>query len=113
MEKSYKNFINISSSALVRIKELTKNNENKFFRIYIKGGGCRGIQYDFLLEKNIKKDDTKIKTNGIELIIDFITLQYLSGSYLDYISSIRESRFIIKNPNIKKTCNCGSSFSLY
>ncbi|BFI91213.1 hypothetical protein SSAmo_2040 [Enterobacterales bacterium endosymbiont of Anomoneura mori] len=108
--KNFFNF-NIDKTAINQIKYITTKKKKKL-RIFIKGGGCGGLKYGFILVKNKKYNDTCIIKDNIIIVIDPISLQYLSGSYLFYISNLEESKFIIKNSNIKKTCSCGSSFKL-
>ncbi|QJC34380.1 iron-sulfur cluster insertion protein ErpA [Enterobacteriaceae endosymbiont of Donacia crassipes] len=102
--------ISLTSKAAKKIKSL--NHKNMNFRVFIKGGGCSGFKYDFILDKIIKKSDFLIKTLGVNIIIDMISLQYLSGSIIDYIENIEEAKFIIKNPYMKNKCNCGYSFDI-
>ncbi|QJC38417.1 iron-sulfur cluster insertion protein ErpA [Enterobacteriaceae endosymbiont of Donacia fulgens] len=102
--------ISLTKKAIKKIKKL--DNKNLNFRIFILGGGCSGFKYDFILDKKIKKNDILINLSGINIVIDKISMQYLSGSIIDYIESIEESRFIIRNPYMKNTCSCGSSFDI-
>ncbi|QJC36371.1 iron-sulfur cluster insertion protein ErpA [Enterobacteriaceae endosymbiont of Donacia simplex] len=102
--------ISLTKRAVNKIKKLYFKNRN--FRIFILGGGCSGFKYDFILDKKIKKNDILINLSGINIIIDKISMQYLNGSIVDYIESIEESKFIIKNPYMKNTCSCGSSFDI-
>ncbi|QJC33561.1 iron-sulfur cluster insertion protein ErpA [Enterobacteriaceae endosymbiont of Donacia provostii] len=102
--------ITLTNKAAKKIK--TINHENINFRVFIIGGGCSGFKYDFILDKKIKKHDLLIKSLGVNIIIDEISLQYLSGSIIDYTESIEESKFIIKNTYFKNKCNCGYSFDI-
>ncbi|QJC35152.1 iron-sulfur cluster insertion protein ErpA [Enterobacteriaceae endosymbiont of Donacia proxima] len=102
--------ISLTNKAAKKIKSL--NHKNMNFRVFIIGGGCSGFKYDFVLDEKIKKNDFLIKTLGINIIIDEISLQYLSGSVIDYIENIEEEKFIIKNPYMKNKCNCGYSFDI-
>ncbi|WP_343188350.1 iron-sulfur cluster insertion protein ErpA [Buchnera aphidicola (Ceratoglyphina bambusae)] len=95
------------------IKKILKINKKKlYFRIYIIGGGCNGFKYEFIIEKKIKKYDIIIKKLNIIVLIDYISIQYLKGSKLDYLENLEGSKFMIKNPNAKTTCSCGISFSI-
>ena len=85
-------------------------------RIYITGGGCHGFQYGFAFEKDKADEDFKFSTHStskqeVAIIIDPISIQYLDGSTIDYITDAQGERFIIKNPNAKTTCGCNQSFS--
>ncbi|QJC31867.1 iron-sulfur cluster insertion protein ErpA [Enterobacteriaceae endosymbiont of Donacia tomentosa] len=106
-----KNII-LTPKAANQIRKLYKNNNNMNFRIFIIGGGCSGFKYEFILDKKINSNDVIIKSLNINLIIDQISIQYLDESIIDYIENIEESKFIIKNPNMKNICNCGSSFDI-
>ncbi|URJ30206.1 iron-sulfur cluster insertion protein ErpA [Blochmannia endosymbiont of Camponotus sp.] len=94
------------------IKNKTTNNSNLKLRVYIVGGGCSGFQYGFTLDEKKFSDDYIIKNNGVTLIIDPISLQYLFGGTIDYYEGLEGSRFVVINPNAKTTCSCGSSFSI-
>ncbi|WP_343126673.1 iron-sulfur cluster insertion protein ErpA [Buchnera aphidicola] len=114
MNKQYNSFIKCTNSAKKQIRKLlnTKNNTKFKLRIYITGGGCSGFQYGFKLDKKKNKDDI-ISTNiNNAIIIDSISLQYLSGGTLDFIENLEGSKFTIFNPNAKTTCGCGLSFSI-
>ena len=93
------------------------NNPNLNLRVYITGGGCSGYQYGFTFDETIQEDDTIIEqatsdqSMRIKLLIDCISVQLLEGAEIDYTSGIQE-QFIIRNPNAKTTCGCGSSFSM-
>ncbi|WMC18884.1 MAG: iron-sulfur cluster assembly accessory protein [Enterobacteriaceae bacterium PSpicST2] len=107
-----KNFLtfNINKTAINKINSIIIKTKKKL-RIFVKGGGCNGLKYGFILvNKKMKRDICIIKKNII-IVIDSISFQYLSGSYLFYNYYIEESKFIIKNSNIKTTCNCGSSIN--
>jgi iron-sulfur cluster insertion protein len=88
-----------------------EGNDNLSLRVAISGGGCSGFQYGFSFEEDIAEDDIQVTTDGVRLLVDPISLQYLSGAEVDYAQDLQGERFIIKNPNAKTTCGCGSSFS--
>ncbi|WP_075433750.1 iron-sulfur cluster insertion protein ErpA [Buchnera aphidicola] len=106
--------LNITEKAVKRVKKLIeiKKNLQLKLRIYITGGGCSGFQYCFKLEENIKKNDIHISISNIEIIIDPISFQYLTGGQIDYIENLEGSKFTVINPNAKSTCGCGLSFSI-
>ncbi|ADM89687.1 putative iron-sulfur cluster assembly accessory protein [Candidatus Zinderia insecticola CARI] len=93
------------------LKIINNKYYNKFLRIYIKGGGCMGLKYIFNFKRKYKNYDLLIKIKNLIIIIDFISYQYLYKSYLKYKNTFEKSNFIIFNPEVKKTCNCGSSFN--
>ncbi len=102
-----------TEAAACKVRELVteEGNTDLKLRIYIIGGGCSGFQYGFSFEENQKDDDILIESKGASLLIDYFSFQYLIGSELDYKEDINQSHFIIRNPNAKTTCGCGSSFS--
>lgn len=95
----------------VRELILEEGNDALSLRVAISGGGCSGFQYGFSFEEEIAEDDTTVTTEGVRLLVDPISLQYLQGAEVDYAADLQGERFIIKNPNAKTTCGCGSSFS--
>ncbi|QJC29375.1 iron-sulfur cluster insertion protein ErpA [Enterobacteriaceae endosymbiont of Plateumaris pusilla] len=106
--------IKITKIATNKIKSFIskKNNKKINFRIFIVGGGCNGFKYEFMLDEIINKKDIIINLFECSIIIDPISMQYLFGSIIDYIENIEGSKFIIRNPQAKTTCNCGSSFDI-
>lgn len=89
-----------------------EKNSNLNLRLFVQGGGCSGFQYGFVFDQSINDDDTIIQKNGVKLLIDSISIQYLQGAEIDYKEDIDGSQFVIKNPNATTTCGCGSSFSV-
>jgi len=81
-------------------------------RVYIEGGGCSGFQYGFDFEENADEDDTVIERDGVKLLVDPLSMQYLAGGTVDYKEDLQGSRFVIDNPNAATTCGCGASFSI-
>jgi iron-sulfur cluster insertion protein len=81
-------------------------------RVYISGGGCSGFQYGFSFEEERQDDDVAVENEGVRLLVDPISLQYLHGAEVDYAQDLQGERFIIRNPNAKTTCGCGSSFTV-
>ncbi|MBK4765320.1 MAG: iron-sulfur cluster insertion protein ErpA [Pantoea sp. Brub] len=106
--------LQITDTAVNKIQSLlsNKNNSKLKLRIYINGGGCSGFKYSFILDEKVNKGDIIIEKQGIELIIDCISIQYLIGSSIDYVENLTGSKFIVNNPNAKMTCSCGLSFSI-
>lgn len=95
-----------------------ENNPKLNLRIYITGGGCSGFQYGFSFDEAIQDDDTVVKqtcSDGkqtVNLLIDAMSIQYLNEAEIDYVQGIQGEQFVIRNPNAKTTCGCGSSFSM-
>lgn len=100
--------------AAKKVKHLIADEENPNLklRVYITGGGCSGFQYGFTFDDKINEDDLTIEKQGVALVVDPMSLQYLIGGSVDYTEGLEGSRFIVTNPNAKTTCGCGSSFSI-
>ncbi len=114
------NIVNFTDDAANKVAELILEEENPDLklRVYITGGGCSGLQYGFSFEENINDDDEVITKKidnpdlkQVTLLIDALSLQYLENADIDYVDDIDGARFVIRNPNAKTTCGCGSSFS--
>lgn len=104
----------LTKSAANRVKTLIdeEKNTNLKLRIFIKGGGCSGFKYGFILDETINSDDIIIKKYNVKLLIDSISYQYLIGAEIDYRDEVSRGEFVINNPNAVITCGCGSSFSI-
>ena len=102
-----------TDSAANKVKELIDEEGNPALklRVFVTGGGCSGFQYGFTFDEDVSEDDTTMEKNGVTLLIDAMSYQYLSGAEIDYQESIEGAQFVIKNPNATSTCGCGSSFS--
>jgi iron-sulfur cluster insertion protein len=103
-----------SESAALKVKEMIieDGNARLNLRVYVTGGGCSGFQYGFAFDETINEDDTRIEKDGVTLLIDSMSFQYLVGAEIDYEDGLEGARFLIKNPNAATTCGCGSSFSM-
>jgi len=91
---------------------LEEGNPALKLRIYVSGGGCSGFQYNFAFDEEKNDDDTVIEKNGVSLLIDAMSYQYMEGASVDYQEGLEGARFVITNPNASSTCGCGSSFSV-
>jgi len=102
-----------TDSAAKKVKELIAEEQNPglMLRVFVSGGGCSGFQYGFTFEENAADDDTRITKEGVTMLIDPLSFQYLAGAEIDYQEGLNGAQFVIKNPNAKTTCGCGSSFS--
>lgn len=89
-----------------------EGNEELKLRVYISGGGCSGFQYGFTFDESLADDDTAVEKDGVTLLIDPMSFQYLAGAKIDYLEDLQGARFVIENPNASTTCGCGSSFSV-
>jgi iron-sulfur cluster insertion protein len=102
-----------TDSAANKVKTLIEeegNNDLKL-RVFVSGGGCSGFKYGFTFDEMINEDDTVMEKNGVKLLVDPMSFQYLAGAEIDYQENIQGAQFIIKNPGATSTCGCGSSFS--
>ena len=106
--------INLSARAVQKVHALVTEEDNNDLklRVFITGGGCSGFQYGFTFDEIAAEDDTAIESDGVTLLVDPMSFQYLVGSEVDYTEGLEGSRFVITNPNATTTCGCGSSFSI-
>jgi iron-sulfur cluster insertion protein len=103
-----------TDSAADKVKQLVdeEGNPDLKLRVFVQGGGCSGFQYGFTFDEIVNEDDTQMAKNGVTLLIDAMSLQYLMGAEIDYKEDLQGAQFVIKNPNATTTCGCGSSFSV-
>lgn len=101
-------------AAASKVRELIREegNEALKLRVYISGGGCSGFQYGFTFDEQQAEDDVAVRTDDVVLLVDPLSLQYLLGAEVDYSESLTGAQFVIRNPNAKTTCGCGSSFAV-
>jgi iron-sulfur cluster insertion protein len=104
-------FTDAAASKVKSLIEEEANPELKL-RVFVTGGGCSGFQYGFTFDEEAADDDTAINKDGVVLLVDSMSYQYLVGSTVDYSEGLQGSQFVIKNPNAASTCGCGSSFSI-
>ncbi len=102
-----------TDSAAAKVADLIaeEGNTDLKLRVFVQGGGCSGFQYGFTFDEAVNEDDTTFEKNGVTLLVDSMSFQYLVGAEIDYKEDINGSQFVIKNPNAQTTCGCGSSFS--
>lgn len=103
-----------TDSAANKVKQLIDEEGNTALklRVFVQGGGCSGFQYGFTFDEEIGEDDTVMDKNGVQLLIDAMSYQYLVGAEIDYKDDLSGAQFVIKNPNASTSCGCGSSFSV-
>ena len=103
-----------TDNAAKKVKELIdeEGTPDLKLRVFVSGGGCSGFQYGFTFEEEVNDDDTQVDKDGVTLLIDPMSLQYLMGAEIDDTDSLQGSQFVIRNPNATTTCGCGSSFSV-
>jgi iron-sulfur cluster insertion protein len=106
--------VKMAPGAIAKVKELLEeeNNPNLKLRMFVSGGGCSGMQYGFTFEEEVNEDDFDLEFDGIHVLVDSMSSQYLHGAEVDYTESLQGSQFSIKNPNAQTSCGCGSSFSV-
>jgi iron-sulfur cluster insertion protein len=104
----------MTDAAAAKVRKLVEEegNPNLKLRVVVQGGGCSGFQYGFEFDENIADDDVQIENDGVIMLVDSMSMQYLAGSEVDYLEGLEGARFVINNPNAKSTCGCGSSFSM-
>lgn len=103
-----------TENAANKVKELLTEEENPELklRVFISGGGCSGFQYGFTFDDHQNEDDFIVEKNGVKLLIDLVSMQYLTGAEIDYKEDETGEQFVIRNPQAQTTCGCGSSFSV-
>lgn len=103
-----------SRAAALKVKDLIneEGNDALMLRVFISGGGCSGFQYGFTFDEETKDGDTVVENEGVKLLIDPMSFQYLAGAEIDYTEGLEGAQFVIRNPNATTTCGCGSSFSV-
>ncbi len=103
-----------TDNAADKVKSLIveEGNDDLKLRVFVTGGGCSGLQYGFTFDEIANEDDTVMEKNGVKLLIDPMSYQYLVGAEIDYTEGLEGAQFVIKNPSATSTCGCGSSFSV-
>ena len=103
-----------SVAAASKVKELIEDegNDALMLRVFISGGWCSGFQYGFTFDEEVGEGDTVVENEGVKLLVDPMSFQYLSGAEIDYSEGMEGAQFVIRNPNASTTCGCGSSFSV-
>ena len=103
-----------TDAAATKVGELIaeEDNPNLKLRVFISGGGCSGFQYGFTFDVDVEEGDSQVENQGVMLLIDPMSVQYLMGAEIDYKEDLQGAQFIIRNPNAQTTCGCGSSFTV-
>jgi len=107
--------ITLTDSAVEKLRDLLaeENNPDLKLRTFVQGGGCSGMQYGFTFDEITNEDDWEEDHEGVKILIDSMSAQYLDGARIDYKEDLMGASFSIDNPNAETTCGCGSSFSPY
>ena len=103
-----------TDAAATKVSELIaeEDNPNLKLRVFISGGGCSGFQYGFTFDEDIEDGDSQVENQGVTLLVDPMSVQYLMGAEIDYKEDLQGAQFIIRNPNAQTTCGCGQSFTV-
>ena len=106
--------MSFTEAAASKVKLLIgeEQNENLKLRVFVTGGGCSGFEYGFTFDEDKEDDDSAIEKNGVTLLIDPLSYQYLAGAEIDFREDLQGSRFVVTNPSATATCGCGNSFSI-
>ena len=106
--------MHFTDAAATKVQTLLEDEDNDSLclRVYVTGGGCSGFSYGFTFDDKIAEDDTRIENQGVSMLVDAMSIQYLMGGTVDYKESLQGSQFSVQNPNATTTCGCGSSFSI-
>lgn len=101
-------------AAARKVKQLIEEEGNHALklRVFVSGGGCSGFQYGFTFDENVEEGDTQVSNEGVMLLVDPMSFQYLAGAEIDYTEGLEGAQFVIRNPNATTSCGCGSSFSV-
>ena len=106
--------LQVTERAAAKVRALVdeEHNPDLKLRVFVTGGGCSGFQYGFSFDEAMADDDTEVERDGISVLVDSLSFQYLAGSEIDYTEGLEGSRFVVNNPNATATCGCGASFSI-
>jgi len=106
--------LRVTDNAVAKVRHLVEEegNPDLKLRVFVTGGGCSGFQYGFSFDEVTAEDDTVVERDGIQVLVDSLSFQYLAGAEVDYEEGLQGSRFLVKNPNASTTCGCGASFSI-
>jgi iron-sulfur cluster insertion protein len=106
--------LQVTASAVRKVRTLVEEegNPDLKLRVFVTGGGCSGFQYGFTFDEIYAEDDTAIEQEGVTVLVDPLSYQYLAGAEVDYEEGLQGSKFVVRNPNANSTCGCGSSFSV-
>ena len=103
-----------SERAAAKVRQLmsSEGNDALKLRVFITGGGCSGFSYGFTFDEDIAEDDAVVERDGVTMVVDALSFQYLVGAEVDYQEDLQGSQFVVQNPNAAATCGCGNSFAL-
>jgi iron-sulfur cluster insertion protein len=104
----------VTGAAAAKLRELLaeETEPDLKLRVFVTGGGCSGFKYGFTFDSALEEGDTAVIKDGVTVVVDPMSIQYLSGAEIDYRDDANGAQFVIRNPNAVTTCGCGSSFSV-
>ena len=102
-----------TDAAALKVSELIEEEDNPelMLRVFVAGGGCSGFQYGFTFDEKVEEGDSSVENQGVTLVVDPMSVQYLMGAEIDYKEDLQGAQFVIRNPNAATTCGCGQSFT--
>ena len=112
LERKLSLLINEHQQLKEKIRQLQEDNQELMLRVFVSGGGCSGFQYGFTFDEKSEEGDSSVENQGVTLVVDPMSVQYLMGAEIDYKEDLQGAQFVIRNPNASTTCGCGSSFSV-
>lgn len=106
--------IGFSNQAADKVRQLitVEGNDDLKLRVFVAGGGCSGFSYGFTFDEEVAGDDAVVEQEGVTLLVDSLSYQYLLGSQIDYVEDLQGAQFVVNNPNADSTCGCGNSFAI-
>jgi iron-sulfur cluster insertion protein len=106
--------IGFSNQAADKVRQLmvAEGNHALKLRVFVAGGGCSGFSYGFTFDDEVAGDDAVVEREGVTLVVDPLSYQYLLGSEIDYVEDLQGAQFVVSNPNAAATCGCGNSFAI-
>lgn len=106
--------ISLSNRAAAKVAALLadEGNDSLKLRVFVTGGGCSGFSYGFTFDDDVAPDDAVIERDGVAMLVDAMSFQYLAGAEVDYLEDLQGAQFVVANPNASATCGCGNSFAI-
>jgi len=110
---SWQTQVALSERAAAKVRQLIdEEGDDLKLRVFITGGGCSGFSYGFTFDEAVADDDAVVQRDGVTMVVDSLSYQYLAGSSVDYKEDLQGAQFVVENPNAASTCGCGNSFAI-